>query len=259
MTQGKRTIAGLTLGLMACVGTSGTKRPCRRGGRLHPQTDRPGPAGASDGCGVQGGGATTTGHGGPACARRHGPLQLKNYEEAATIFLDVVEKYPNSRAYDDAMYLLGESLFQARDYYPSRQYFTQFAQEADQLEDGAAGIAALDRDRVANGRLRTDRRIPRAAAGRAAAHAGARRALRSGEIPVLPRQVRRRRDRLRVDSPHQPLLLPVALLPGDCDGQERGLGGRLRHLRFHPQASAAGRLGEGDSGPGPAGAGPDSL
>jgi len=51
-------------------------------------------------------------------------FSLKNYEEAATILLDVVEKYPNSRAYDDAVYLLGESLFQARDYYPSRQYFT---------------------------------------------------------------------------------------------------------------------------------------
>src|SRR4051812_8586283 len=51
-------------------------------------------------------------------------FSLKNYEEAATILLDVVEKYPNSRAYDDAIFLLGESLFQARDYYPSRQYFT---------------------------------------------------------------------------------------------------------------------------------------
>ena len=28
---------------------------------------------------------------------------LKNYEEAATILLDVVEKYPNSRAHDDAL------------------------------------------------------------------------------------------------------------------------------------------------------------
>lgn len=50
-------------------------------------------------------------------------FSLKNYEEAATILLDVVERYPNSRAYDDAVYLLGESLYQARDYYPSRQYF----------------------------------------------------------------------------------------------------------------------------------------
>src|SRR4051812_17698610 len=40
-------------------------------------------------------------------------FSLKNYEEAATLLLDVVEKWPNSRAYDDALFLLGESLFQA--------------------------------------------------------------------------------------------------------------------------------------------------
>src|SRR5580692_12475643 len=34
-----------------------------------------------------------------------------NYEEAATILLDVVEKYPGTRAYDDAIGLLGESLY----------------------------------------------------------------------------------------------------------------------------------------------------
>src|SRR5262245_66478819 len=47
---------------------------------------------------------------------------LKNYEEAATILLDVVEKYPGSRAHDDALVLLGESLFQARDFYSARHY-----------------------------------------------------------------------------------------------------------------------------------------
>jgi tetratricopeptide (TPR) repeat protein len=52
---------------------------------------------------------------------------LKNYEEAATILLDVVEKYPNTRAYDDAIYLLGESLFQAKDYYSSRHYLQKAA------------------------------------------------------------------------------------------------------------------------------------
>src|SRR4029079_1354448 len=38
-------------------------------------------------------------------------FSLKNYEEAATILLDVVEKYPNTRAHDDPPGLLGESLF----------------------------------------------------------------------------------------------------------------------------------------------------
>ncbi|HVZ71736.1 MAG TPA: tetratricopeptide repeat protein [Polyangia bacterium] len=48
--------------------------------------------------------------------------QLKNYEEAATILLDVVEKYPNTRAYDDAIDLLGESLYQAHDFFTARPY-----------------------------------------------------------------------------------------------------------------------------------------
>jgi len=45
---------------------------------------------------------------------------LKNFQEAATVLLDVIEKYPNSRAYDDALFLLGESLFQGHDPYSSR-------------------------------------------------------------------------------------------------------------------------------------------
>jgi tetratricopeptide (TPR) repeat protein len=52
-------------------------------------------------------------------------LSVKNYDEAATIALDVIEKYPNSRAYDDALYLLGEALFQAHDYYSARQYLQE--------------------------------------------------------------------------------------------------------------------------------------
>ena len=52
-------------------------------------------------------------------------LSIKNYDEAATMALDVVEKYPNSRAYDDALYLLGEALFQARDFYSARHYLQE--------------------------------------------------------------------------------------------------------------------------------------
>ena len=46
---------------------------------------------------------------------------LKNYEEAATILIDVVEKYPGTRAYDDALYMLGEALFQAHDTYSAER------------------------------------------------------------------------------------------------------------------------------------------
>jgi tetratricopeptide (TPR) repeat protein len=52
-------------------------------------------------------------------------LSVMNYDEAATIALDVVEKYPNTRAYDDALYLLGEALFQGRDYYSARHYLQE--------------------------------------------------------------------------------------------------------------------------------------
>jgi tetratricopeptide (TPR) repeat protein len=52
-------------------------------------------------------------------------LSVKNYDEAATIALDVVEKYPNTRAYDDALYLLGEALFQGHDYYSARHYLQE--------------------------------------------------------------------------------------------------------------------------------------
>src|SRR5688572_29110226 len=41
---------------------------------------------------------------------------LKNYYEASTILLDVIERYPNSRAFDDALILLGESLYQSKEY-----------------------------------------------------------------------------------------------------------------------------------------------
>jgi tetratricopeptide (TPR) repeat protein len=48
---------------------------------------------------------------------------LKNYQEAATILLDVIERFPNSHSYDDAIVLLGESLYQNRDYTAARSYF----------------------------------------------------------------------------------------------------------------------------------------
>jgi tetratricopeptide (TPR) repeat protein len=50
-------------------------------------------------------------------------FRLKNYFEAATICVDVMEKYPNSRAYDDAVYLAGESLYQDNDLLSARRYF----------------------------------------------------------------------------------------------------------------------------------------
>ena len=56
-------------------------------------------------------------------------FNLKNYREAATLLLDVVDKYPNSRGYDDALFLLGESLFLDKDLNSARHYFRQFIQK----------------------------------------------------------------------------------------------------------------------------------
>ncbi len=50
---------------------------------------------------------------------------LRNYSAAATLCLDVIEKYPQSRAYEDALVLLGESLFKDGDLLSARRYFEQ--------------------------------------------------------------------------------------------------------------------------------------
>jgi len=56
-------------------------------------------------------------------------FNLKSYREAATLLLDVVDKYPNSHGYDDALFLLGESLFQDKDLSSARHYFRQSIQK----------------------------------------------------------------------------------------------------------------------------------
>ena len=56
-------------------------------------------------------------------------FKLKNYDEAATVLLDVVEKYPNSQGYDDALVLLGQALFQGKDYKSARHYFEMAVQK----------------------------------------------------------------------------------------------------------------------------------
>jgi tetratricopeptide (TPR) repeat protein len=56
-------------------------------------------------------------------------FKLKNYNEAATILLDVVEKYPNAQGYDDALVLLGQALFQEKDYNSARHYLQMAVQK----------------------------------------------------------------------------------------------------------------------------------
>src|SRR5688500_9811145 len=48
---------------------------------------------------------------------------LGNHTAAVTILLDVLDRQPGKRAAEDAAFLLGESLFQLRDYRSSRRHF----------------------------------------------------------------------------------------------------------------------------------------
>lgn len=48
---------------------------------------------------------------------------LRNYDASATILFDLVDRYPRSPSYADALFYLGDSLFLKRDYLSSRRYF----------------------------------------------------------------------------------------------------------------------------------------
>jgi TolA-binding protein len=54
--------------------------------------------------------------------------ELKNYEAASIILFDVVEKYPNSPAYPEALYYLADSLYLKRDYLSSRRFFEKIVE-----------------------------------------------------------------------------------------------------------------------------------
>ncbi len=53
-----------------------------------------------------------------------------NYDDAAVMLYDFVEKYPTHQSWDEALYYLAESLFQKGDYVASRSYFTRLATES---------------------------------------------------------------------------------------------------------------------------------
>ena len=58
--------------------------------------------------------------------------RLHDYTRAAIIFTDIVESHPEHRAYPDALFLLGDSLFRAGDVLGSRTRFRQIIDRADQ-------------------------------------------------------------------------------------------------------------------------------
>src|SRR5262249_11428506 len=54
---------------------------------------------------------------------------LGDYEDAAIVLYDVVERYPNHKVHDEALYYLSESLFMKGDYLASRTSFTKLVNE----------------------------------------------------------------------------------------------------------------------------------
>jgi len=54
--------------------------------------------------------------------------ELKNYEAASIILFDVVDKYPNSPAYPEALFYLADSLYLKRDFLSSRRFFEKIVE-----------------------------------------------------------------------------------------------------------------------------------
>ncbi len=58
--------------------------------------------------------------------------ELKNYEAASIILFDVVDKYPTSPAYPEALFYLADSLYLKRDFLSSRRFFEKIIDQGPQ-------------------------------------------------------------------------------------------------------------------------------
>lgn len=59
-------------------------------------------------------------------------FRLQDYVRASIILTDIVDNYPQHRAYPDALFLLGESLYAAKDYLGARTRLRQLIARADE-------------------------------------------------------------------------------------------------------------------------------
>ncbi len=57
-------------------------------------------------------------------------FRLGDFQRAAVIFLDIVDKYPDHTAYPNAMFMLAESMFNAKDLYGARTRYIQVLEHA---------------------------------------------------------------------------------------------------------------------------------
>ena len=252
--------AALVLGIASTIGLGGGTARADDVDDTRQEADRPRPARPSDVAGVQGGAPPPPDAADRRVLDAQVLLSVKNYDEAATILLDVVEKYPNTRAYDDAL------VPARRGAVPGRVTTTPPA------------TTCRKRSPRTTARGRSSRRCS-GWSSRACAPATTRTSTTTSsgwrtsrpsamepsvpyvraQVPLLPLAARRRAGGVRVDPGDQPLLLPGALLPGDDHGQARRPGGRVDRLRRSAEAAAARRDGQGHPGSGAAGDRPDLL
>ena len=178
---------------------------------------------------------------------------LKNYEEAATILLDVVEKYPNTRA-TTTRWCCWASRCSRRA--TSIRRATTCRRRSPRTRDRSRSsrrCSGWSRSRCAPATSTTSIRyltrlqnLPPALMEPATPYV-------RGKYYFYPQPARRRGAGVRVDPADQPLLLPVAVLPGHDRGQEGRPGGRDPGLRRAPEDAGARRGQQGRPGPEPAG------
>ncbi|MDW8280728.1 MAG: tetratricopeptide repeat protein [Myxococcales bacterium] len=68
---------------------------------------------------------------------------LRNYEAAATILFDVVDRYAKTPAYPDAVFYLAEALYQKRDFLSARRFFEKLVQLTPQHARYQEGLVRL--------------------------------------------------------------------------------------------------------------------
>ncbi len=81
-----------------------------------------------------------------------------NYADATIVLYDIVEKYPDSKAYNEAVFYLADSLFRKRDDLTAREYFTRIVEQFGARDPHYQ--EALQRLIELSIRLQDDRKIP---------------------------------------------------------------------------------------------------
>jgi TolA-binding protein len=71
--------------------------------------------------------------------------RLKDYQRAAIIFMDIIESYPDSPSYPDALFYFADSLFLSRDYHGAREWFRRMLDESHESGMARFRTRAIER------------------------------------------------------------------------------------------------------------------